>query len=98
MRSQPQEAGPSHAGPGFEPIANGGEKPGTAQVVESQHSVGECSEPEEENTPSRGRDKGKRKVTFDVAADVVAADVVAIPSRRDVDLGEATAAEELILY
>jgi len=93
MRSQPQEAGPSHAGPGFEPIANGGEKPGTAQVVESQHSVGECSEPEEENTPSRGRDKGKRKVTFDVAADVVA-----IPSRRDVDLGEATAAEELILY
>lgn len=80
---QPKEAGPSHAGTGFKPTANGNEKPDTAQVAESQHSVGEGSEPE---TPSRGRDKGKRKVTFDIEADLVA-----IPSRRDVKSGEATA-------
>jgi hypothetical protein len=87
--ANPKKAGTSHAGPGFKLAANGNEKPGTAQVAESQHSVGECSEPEGEITPSRGRDKGKRKVTFDVAADVVA-----IPSRRDVNSGEATAAED----
>ncbi|KIM46487.1 hypothetical protein M413DRAFT_441575 [Hebeloma cylindrosporum] len=82
----PKEAGPSQAVPGF--TTNGNEKPDTAQIAESQHSVEE-SEAEGEATPSRGRDKGKRKVTFDVEADVVA-----IPSRKDVNSGEAATAED----
>lgn len=84
---QPKKGpGPSHADPGFKPTANGNEKPGTAQVAEPQHSVGDGSEPEGETTSSHGRDKGKRKVTFDVEVDVVA-----IPSRKDVNSREATA-------
>jgi len=84
-----KEAGPPFAGPGVKPTPNGNEKSGMAQVAGSQHSVGEGSEPESETPPSRGRDKGQRKVTFDVEADVVA-----IPNRRDVNPGEATAPED----
>jgi hypothetical protein len=77
-----KEAGSSHARSGLKP--GGNEKP---QVVEAQPSASKGLKLDGETTPSRGRDKGKRKVTFDVDADVVA-----IPSGKN--LGTTVAAED----
>ncbi|KAF8165661.1 hypothetical protein B0H34DRAFT_649701 [Crassisporium funariophilum] len=65
----PQQAGPSSKS--TQTLGtNGKKKTKTVQTLQSP-TVDETTKPEGETTPSRGRDKGKRKVTFDVEPAVV---------------------------
>ncbi|KDR84066.1 hypothetical protein GALMADRAFT_151088 [Galerina marginata CBS 339.88] len=70
MANRTQDAGPSHDHRPTSP--NGDTRSGKFQPVDPQSSTAEgTANPESEETPSRGRDKGKRKVTFDVEPAVV---------------------------
>ncbi|KAF8969372.1 hypothetical protein BDZ97DRAFT_1902497 [Flammula alnicola] len=64
-----QEAEPSHANPSLS--TNGTKKPVEVQSGGSLSAAADGPKPEGETTPSRARDKGKRKVTFDVEPAVV---------------------------